>query len=118
MIFEFLLNIEIEKLELDQAKYATFETMDSKPLDLFFFENIHSQKAFTPSAQSLIYKGSVKNDEESTNPNGKPSEWGNGVNVNTCNTTYDIVFVLSVQEATNTAFGFHERLTGRNLVCV
>ncbi len=36
MIFEFLLNIEIEKLELDQAKYATFETMDSKPLDLFF----------------------------------------------------------------------------------
>ena len=64
------------------------------------------QKAFTPSARSLIYEGSVKNDEESTNPNGKPREWGGGVNVNTCDTTYDKVFVLSVQEATNTSYGF------------
>ncbi len=64
------------------------------------------QKAFTPSARSLIYEGSVENDAKTTNPNRNSSEWGNGVNVNTCDTTCDKVFVLSVQEATNTALGF------------
>lgn len=64
------------------------------------------QKAFTPSARSLIYEGSVKNNAESTNPNYDSNAWGNGVNVNTCDTIYDKVFVLSVQEVTNTSYGF------------
>ena len=64
------------------------------------------QKAFTPSARSLIYEGSVENDAKTTNPKRNSSEWGNGVNVNTCDTTCDKVFVLSVQDVTNTSYGF------------
>ncbi len=86
------------------GKYESGDTQTKSYLNKGFL-----QKAFTPSARSLIYEGSVENDAESTNPNRNSSEWGNGVNVNTCDTTCDKVFVLSVQEATNTALGFDDR---------
>lgn len=55
----------------------------------------------------MIYEGAVDNSAVTTNPKNEPNKWGNGANANICGTTYDKVFALSVQEATNTDFGFH-----------
>ena len=83
------------------GKYESGDTQTKSYLNKGFL-----QKAFTVNAQALIYEGSVKNDEVSTNPKNNPNEWGGGTNVNTCGTTEDKVFVLSVQDVTNTSYGF------------
>ena len=83
------------------GKYESGDSANSS-----YNNNGFLQKAFTPNAQSLIYESAVDNSAVTTNPKNEPNKWGGGVNANTCDTTYDKVFALSVQEATNTDFGF------------
>ena len=84
------------------GKYESGDTQTKSYQDKGFL-----QRAFTPYAQNLIYEGAVDNSAVTTNPKNEPRKWGNGANANICGTTYDKVFALSVQEATNTDFGFH-----------
>jgi len=84
------------------GKYESGDTQTKSYQDKGFL-----QRAFTPYAQNLIYEGAVDNSAVTTNPKNEPGKWGNGANANICGTTYDKVFALSVQEATNTDFGFH-----------
>ena len=66
------------------------------------------QRAFTSSAQALIFEGDVDNSARSTNTQRNANEWASGNNVFAYGSTKDKVFVLSVQEATNPSYGFNE----------
>ena len=65
------------------------------------------QRAFTSSAQDLIFEGNVDNSARSTNTQRNANEWSSGNNVFAYGSTKDKVFVLSVQEATNGSYGFN-----------
>lgn len=66
------------------------------------------QRAFTSSAQALIFEGNVDNSARSTNTQKNAKQWSNGNNVFAYGSTKDKVFVLSVQEATNESYGFNK----------
>ena len=66
------------------------------------------QRAFTSSAQALIFEGDVDNSARSTNTQRNANEWSSGNNVFAYGSTKDKVFVLSVQEATNESYGFNK----------
>ena len=91
------------------GKYASGDTQSK-----IYQGNGFLQRAFTSSAQSLIYEGAVDNSAVTTNPKTEPKKWGDGKNENTCGTTYDKIFALSVQEATNPDFGFHKNYDFEN----
>ena len=64
------------------------------------------QTAFTADAQSLIADTSVDISAASTNPASNPNLWSDGNNPYACANTTDKVFLLSLQEATNSEYGF------------
>ena len=64
--------------------------------------------AFTSEAIRKIATTNVVNDARSTNPNNKYNQWNNGKNDYACSTTSDKIFLLSVQEITNSSYGFDE----------
>ncbi|MBR6079606.1 MAG: hypothetical protein IKP60_05550 [Treponema sp.] len=72
------------------------------------------QRAFTSSAQALIFEGDVDNSARSTNTQRNANEWASGNNVFAYGSTKDKVFVLSVQEATNSSYGFNTDPTWKN----
>lgn len=66
------------------------------------------QTAFTPSAQDIILDTTIDNSAESTNPASNPTQWNDGENQYTCNTTKDKIFLLSEKEVTSSDYGFAE----------
>ena len=69
------------------------------------------QTAFTSEAQKLITPTTVDNSATSTLPNilteeQKTTDWNNGENEYACGNTTDKIFLLSVQEATKSDYGF------------
>ncbi|MBQ1709594.1 MAG: InlB B-repeat-containing protein, partial [Treponema sp.] len=64
------------------------------------------QKAFTTSAQNLIFDTEVDNSERSTNPDANGTLWNSGTNDNACDNTTDQIFLLSEQEVTTSNYGF------------
>ncbi len=62
------------------------------------------QSAFTLSSQTLIADTEVDNSLASTNPTSEPDY--NENNEYTCNNTNDKIFLLSVNEVTNSDYGF------------
>lgn len=64
------------------------------------------QKAFTKSAQKLIFDTEVDNSARSTNPDANSTLWNSGTNDNACDNTTDQIFLLSEQEVTTSNYGF------------
>lgn len=64
--------------------------------------------AFNLAQQSLIQTTLVDNSARSANTNDDEREWNKGENIYACSNTNDKVFLLSEQEATNTAYGFNK----------
>ena len=62
--------------------------------------------AFTDLQKQLIVLTTVDNSARSTNPNNNATEWNSGTNTCACANTEDYVFLLSLQEVTNSAYGF------------
>ncbi len=62
--------------------------------------------AFNDLEREIIQTTSVDNSLVSVNTNSNASYYNNGVNDFVCDNTEDKVFLLSVNEATNTAYGF------------
>lgn len=63
--------------------------------------------AFTAAEQSAIAAASVDNSARSTNPDANATQWNSGSNQYASATpTTDKVFLLSLQEATTSAYGF------------
>ena len=48
----------------------------------------------------------LDNSAKSTNPFENETYWNSGVNNYACENTYDKIFLLSVEEVTNSAYGF------------
>ena len=63
--------------------------------------------AFTELQRSIILKTTVDNSARSTYPNGNATQVNNGANQYACENTQDYIFLLSQQEATNSAYGFN-----------
>ena len=64
------------------------------------------ETAFTYLQQAIILTTEVDNSAKSTNPYGNETFMNNGVNQYACENTNDKIFLLSVEEATNSAYGF------------
>lgn len=62
--------------------------------------------AFSALQQELIQVTTVDNSARSTNPNDNATEWDSGKNSCTCANTSDKIFLPSMQEVTNSAYGF------------
>ena len=62
--------------------------------------------AFSSVQKSLIKTTLVDNSAASTNPYHKPSQWNSGTNKYACENTNDKIFLLSLKEVTNNAYGF------------
>ena len=65
------------------------------------------ETAFSELQRELILTTTVDNSARSTNPNGNATEWNGGANPYACANTQDKVFLLSMQEVTNAAYGFN-----------
>ena len=63
--------------------------------------------AFNNLQKELILTTNVDNSARSTNPNNNATYFNNGVNNYACANTNDKVFLLSMQEVTNSAYGFN-----------
>lgn len=63
--------------------------------------------AFNTSQQAIIETTTVDNSAQSTNPQNDAILWVSGDNIYVCANTEDKVFLLSVQEITNSTFGFN-----------
>ena len=66
------------------------------------------QTAFTSEALGLITPTTVDNSARSTNPDSNGERWNSGNNQFACVNTTDKIFLLSVQEATMSDYGFDE----------
>ena len=64
--------------------------------------------AFTARQKNIIKTTTVDNSARSTNPNNNARYRNSGKNQYACNDTQDKVFIPSVQEITNTAYGFNK----------
>lgn len=64
------------------------------------------ETAFSELARSIILTTEVDNSAKSTNPYGNETYLNNGVNIYACENTNDKVFLLSIEEASNSAYGF------------
>ena len=62
--------------------------------------------AFTSLQKALIQTTTVDNSARSTNPNNNETEFNSGNNQYACSNTEDKIFLLSMQEVTNSAYGF------------
>lgn len=62
--------------------------------------------AFNDLQKEIILTTTVDNSARSANPNNNATQWNNGVNDYACENTTDKVFLLSMQEVTNSAYGF------------
>lgn len=80
-------------------KYATSTIREY--LNQSFFK-----MAFTSVAGSKIQQTKVDNSAQSSNPYGQPKYLGNGVNQFSTGYTYDKIFLLSQEEASNPSYGF------------
>ena len=72
-----------------------------------WLNNDFYNKAFKEDEKQLILTTNVDNSERSINPNRNANEFYNGKNVFACENTQDKVFLLSMQEVTNTKYGFN-----------
>ncbi|MBQ9714646.1 MAG: hypothetical protein IJV83_04940 [Clostridia bacterium] len=79
-----------------------------------WLNEIFYETAFTAAEQRYIQSTLLDNSEKSTNPNGNPLYWNNGVNEYACEDTEDKVFLLSYEEITNPAYGFEGAAKDRN----
>ena len=64
--------------------------------------------AFTTAAKEYIPVTRIDNSARSANPDSNPTNWGNGENIyaDNCGPTDDQIFLLSIQEASRTSYGF------------
>ncbi|MBO4284224.1 MAG: InlB B-repeat-containing protein [Clostridia bacterium] len=65
------------------------------------------ETAFSELQRKLILTTTMDNSARSTNPNNDATWSNNGTNTYACANTQDKVFLLSVQEVTNSAYGFN-----------
>ena len=72
-----------------------------------YLNNGFLNTAFNTYAQDLIVNTTVDNSAASTNPASNPKQWGNGYNSYACENTVDKIFLLSLKEATDSAYGFN-----------
>ncbi|MCI6891070.1 MAG: InlB B-repeat-containing protein [Treponema sp.] len=79
---------------------------DSNTVKDSYENNGFLQKAFTKSAQKLIFDTEVDNSARSTNPDANSTLWNSGTNDNACDNTTDQIFLLSEQEVTTSNYGF------------
>ena len=79
---------------------------DSNTVKDSYENNGFLQKAFTKSAQNLIFDTEVDNSARSTNPDANGTLWNSGTNDNACDNTTDQIFLLSEQEVTTSNYGF------------
>ena len=95
-------------------KYSTIRAWlngkyeDDDPQEKSYTNTGFLQTAFTTEAQDLIALTTVDNTARSTNPDSNPSKWNSGKNEYACKNTTDKIFLLSVQEATKSDYGFEE----------
>ena len=65
------------------------------------------ETAFSELQRKLILTTTVDNSARSTNPSdNRPAYWNNGINQYACADTQDKIFLLSLQELTDTGYGF------------
>lgn len=64
------------------------------------------QTAFSKFEQQIIQTTLVDNSARSTNPNNNVTQFNSGKNSYACENTSDKVFLLSMQEVTNSSYGF------------
>ena len=62
--------------------------------------------AFNDLQKQLILLTTVDNSARSTNPNNNATQWNSGTNTYACADTEDYIFLLSMQEVTNSDYGF------------
>ena len=77
------------------------------------------QTAFTETARDQIADTKVDNSVTSTLPNElgfvqKMDDWNDGVNQYACENTTDKIFLLSMQEATKSDYGFNDNASGND----
>lgn len=71
-------------------------------------ENFYNT-AFTQAQKDLIKNTTVDNSARSSNPNNNATYWNKGANIYACSNTQDKIYLLSVQEATNSAYGLSSK---------
>ena len=68
--------------------------------------------AFSDLQKQNVLLTTVDNSERSTNPQDNPTKWNTGENANACEDTQDKVFLLSMKEASDPAYGFSSKTYG------
>ena len=72
--------------------------------------------AFSALQKAVIKTTNVDNSARSTNPDNYAEQWNSGYNSYACDSTQDKVFLLSLQEVTNGAYGFVEDIYSYDLL--
>ena len=75
------------------------------------------ETAFNELQQGIILTTEVDNSAKSTNPYGNETYANNGTNIFACENTSDKIFLLSVEEVTNSNYGFDAYNTCDSVRC-
>ena len=94
----------------DKLKLNDYDTSNIRTWLNNDFYNI----AFNSTEKQKILTTEVDNSAKSANPYGKPNEFDNGGNYGSLINTFDKVFLLSVEEATNPNYGFNSEYSARD----
>ncbi len=94
----------------DTLKLNVYNTSDIRTWLNNDFYNI----AFNSAEKQKILTSEVDNSAKSMNPYGNPNYFENGVNYGARENTFDKVFLLSLEEATNPNYGFNNEYSQRD----
>ncbi len=94
----------------DTLKLNVYNTSDIRTWLNNDFYNI----AFNNAEKQKILTSEVDNSAKSMNPYGNPNYFENGVNYGARENTFDKVFLLSLEEATNPNYGFNNEYSQRD----
>lgn len=101
---------------IDSQHYDTISNnYENSDIRAWLNNNFYNQ-AFTTAQKGIIKTTTVNNSERSTNVNSNAIYFNGGKNPYACNDTQDKVFLLSIQEITNSAYGFSESYAGFDIV--
>ncbi|MBR5439855.1 MAG: InlB B-repeat-containing protein [Clostridia bacterium] len=102
---------------LDNPKFDNLKLNDYEESNIrTWLNNDFYNIAFSTTEKQKILTTEVDNSAKSANPYGSPNEFDNGGNYGNLITTYDKVFLLSVEEATNPNYGFDSKYNANDLL--
>ena len=94
--------IDSQEYDFDGASNSRYEPATIRG----WLNNTFINTAFNNSEQNIILTTEVDNSERSSNPQNDPTFFRTGINDNASKNTFDKIFLLSLQELTNTEYGF------------